>query len=141
FYITANNLTVFGTSTATNGALTKIGAGTLTLSGANSDAGATTDLATMVQACTASVANTSGAFGKNSAVTLANTAGVALDITGFSTQVGSLTGGGAAGGNVTLGAATLSVGGDNTSPAAYAGVVSGTGGLTKIGSGTLTLSA
>jgi len=41
---------------------------------------------------------------------------------------------------VTLGGATLSVGGDNTSPAAYAGVIAGAGALTKIGTGTLTLS-
>ena len=46
----------------------------------------------------------------------------------------------ASGGNVTLGAATLTVGSDNTSPAAYSGVISGTGGLTKIGNGALTLS-
>jgi autotransporter-associated beta strand protein len=34
----------------------------------------------------------------------------------------------------------LTVGGDNTSPAAFAGVISGTGGLSKIGTGTQTLS-
>ena len=59
--------------------------------------------------------------------------------TGDNTQIGSLTGGGTTGGNVTLGTATLTVGGDNSSTA-YAGVFSGTGGaLTKIGSGTFTL--
>ena len=42
FDITTNNLTVSGASTATNGALTKTGAGTLTLSGANTYTGATT---------------------------------------------------------------------------------------------------
>ena len=58
----------------------------------------------------------------------------------YNTQIGSLTGGGTVGGNVILGAATLTVGGDNTSPAAFAGAISGTGGsLTKIGSGILTL--
>ena len=58
-----------------------------------------------------SVANTSGAFGKNSAVTLANATSALLNIAGFSTQIGSLTGGGATGGNVTLGSATLTIGG------------------------------
>ena len=100
---------------------------TLTLSGANTYTGPTTVTGGTLKAGVASVANVSGAFGKNSAVTLNNTAGVILDITGFATQIGSLTGGGASGGNVTLGAATLTVGGDNTSPAAYAGVISGGG--------------
>jgi autotransporter-associated beta strand protein len=121
--------------------LTKLGANTLTLSGASTYTGATSVSGGILKAGIASVAGTSGAFGKNSAVTLANTAGVSMDITGFNTQIGSLAGGGATGGNVTLGAATLTVGGNNASPAAYAGVISGTGGaLTKIGSGTLTLS-
>ena len=53
-------------------------------------------------------------------------------------MIGSLTGGGPTGGNVTLGANTLFVGGDNTSPAAYAGVISGSGGLLKFGTGTFT---
>jgi autotransporter-associated beta strand protein len=120
--------------------LTKIGSGTWTVSGANTYTGATTVSEGTLKAGVASVANVSGAFGNNSAVTLANVAGARLDITGFDTQIGSLTGGGATGGNVTLGAATLTVGGDNTSPAAYAGIMSGTGALTKIGTGTLTLS-
>ena len=115
------------------GGLTKIGTGTLTLSGANLYSGATTVNAGILKA------GVVGAFGNNSAVTLANVAGATLDITGFNTQIGSLTGGGASGGNITLGAATLTVGSDNTSPATYAGMVSGTGALTKIGSGALTL--
>ncbi len=123
------------------GGLTKTGADNLTLSGANTYAGATTVSGGTLTAGVISVPNLSGAFGKNSAVSLANAAGVGLNITGFNTQIGSLTGGGAIGGNVTLGAATLTLGGDNTSPAPYGGVISGTGGgLTKIGTGTETLS-
>ena len=119
----------------------KLGANTLTLSGANSYTGTTIISGGTLKAGIASVAGVSGAFGLNSAVTLANTSGATLDITGYNTQIGSLTGGGTSGGNVTLGAATLTVGGDNTSPAAFAGVINGSGGnITKIGSGTLTLS-
>jgi len=126
--------------TSTSGSLTKAGAGTLTLSGANSYTGTTTISAGVLQAGVATVVGTSGAVGVNSPVVFANTAGAVLNITGFNTQVGSITGGGASGGNITLGAATLTVGADNTSPAAYGGVIGGTGNLTKIGTGTLTLS-
>jgi len=116
-------------------AMTKIGTGTQVLSGNNTYTGATTISAGTLTAGVASIANVSGALGNNSAVTMANVAGARMDITGFNTQIGSLTGGGATGGNVTLGAATLTTGGDNTSPAAYAGVISGTGGVTKVGTG------
>ncbi|MCE5279357.1 MAG: autotransporter-associated beta strand repeat-containing protein [Planctomycetaceae bacterium] len=85
----------------------------------------------------ASVADVSGAFGLNSAVTLANTAGVVLDLNGYDTQIGSLAGGGTTGGNVTLGTGTLTLGGADKS-GSYAGTISGAGGLTKIGGGTET---
>ncbi len=127
---------------STGGGLTKLGANNLTLSGANTYTGATTVTGGSLIAGVASVANVSGAFGNNSAVSLANTAGVSLDITGFNTQIGSLSGGGATGGNVTLGAATLTIAGNNASPVTYAGVISssGAGGLTKTGTGTQILS-
>ena len=145
--VTDSLLTISGASNTdfggviSNGGTNKIslgksGASIQTLSGANTYTGATTINAGTLKAGVASVANTSGAFGNNSAVSLSNTAGAILDITGFNTQIGSLTGGGTTGGNVTLGAATLTVGGDNTSPAAYAGLFSGTGPITKIGNGT-----
>lgn len=145
----ANNMEITGVVSGVGGMIVhekaQLGANyTLTLSGANIYTGPTSVTGGTLKAGVASVANVSGAFGKNSAVTLSNSAGVILDITGFNTQIGSLTGGGATGGNVLLGtvgsARTLTVGGDNTSPAAYAGVISQAGGVTKIGTGTQILS-
>ena len=130
------NSTVNAVIGGTGFGFSKVGSATLTLGGANTYSG-TTSISTGTLK-----AGSTGAFSASSAITLANTAGATLDTTGFNTTVGSLAGGGTNGGNVTLGAATLSVGGDNTSPAAYAGVISstGAGGLTKIGTGTQTLS-
>ena len=119
--------------------LTKIGTGTLTLSGANTYSGPTTVSGGTLQAGVASVAGVRGALGLNSAVTLANTAGTTLNLNNFSTQIGSLSGGGATGGNVTLGSATLTD--VQTTPTSFAGMISGSGGLTLNGpGGTLTLS-
>ena len=84
-------------------------------------------------------AGSSQALGTNSAVTLTNAASTVLDLNGYSNSIGSLSGGGTTGGNVSLGAATLTIGGDSTSPAAYAGVISGSGALVKTGTGTLNL--
>lgn len=124
-----------GGDNATDGGLTKKGGGTLTLSGANTYTGATTVNGGSLKA------GSTSAFGSSSAVILANAAGVSLDITGFNNTIGSLSGGGAAGGNVSLGAATLTTGGNNTSTT-YDGVVSGTGGgVTKVGTGTLVFTA
>lgn len=114
--------------------VTKNGAGTWTLSGANSYTGATT-----VSAGTLRAGVATNAFGANSAVTLANVSTAVLSLDGFNNRIGSLAGGGASGGNVSLGSATLTTGGNNASTA-YAGVISGTGGLTKIGTGIQTLS-
>ncbi len=112
--------------------LTQLAGGTLTLSGTNSYSGATT-----ISSGTLKAGSTS-AFGTNSAVTLANVATAILDITGFNNSIGSLAGGGATGGNVTLGTTTLTLGGDGTSTS-YDGVISGTGAVTKTGTGTQTL--
>jgi fibronectin-binding autotransporter adhesin len=67
---------------------------------------------------------------------LSQTATGTFALNGFNTVTGSLAGDG----QVQLGSATLTTGGDNTSTA-FAGVISGSGGLTKAGTGTLTLSA
>ncbi len=115
------------------GGLIKAGAGTLTLGGANTYTGATNiNAGTLQLAGGAAIADTS-------AVTLANVAGATLDLNGTNETIGSLAGGGATGGSVTLGSATLTAGGNNTATT-YTGVISGTGGLTKTGTGVMTLS-
>ncbi|HNX68287.1 MAG TPA: autotransporter domain-containing protein [Candidatus Omnitrophota bacterium] len=105
----------------------------LVLSGTNLYTGTTTVTAGILRAGAAAGGK---AFGSGSAVTLANVGSAALDLDDFNQTVGSLSGGGTTGGNVTLGSGTLTVG-DATSTT-YSGVISGTGGITKVGTGTLT---
>ncbi len=114
------------------GGITKTGAATLVLSASNTYVGPTT-----INAGTLRVAGGNG-IGDASAVTLANVGSAALNLNGTNETIGSLGGGGAAGGNVVLGAGTLTTGGDDTSTT-YSGVISGSGGLAKNGTGTLTL--
>jgi autotransporter-associated beta strand protein len=125
-----------GVAITGTGSFTQAGAGTTTLTATNTYTGATT-----ISAGTLQAGATAGgqAFGNLSAVTLANVSGATLALNNFNQTIGSLAGGGATGGNVTLGSATLTTGGDNTSTS-YGGVINGTGGsLTKTGSGTQTL--
>ena len=121
----------------------KTGAGTLTLTGGNnSPTGNPLRGPIFVNAGTLRAGAYAGSrvFGNNPAVTLANVAGATLDLNNTTQTIGSLAGGGAAGGNVTLGSGRLDVGLDNTSTT-YAGVISGTTATTlvKFGTGTLTL--
>jgi len=128
--------TVAINANAADGGLIKTGAGTLILSGGNTYSGPTVVNGGTLQAGQISLSNVSGSFGLNSAVTLADAANTGLALDAYATQIGSLTGGGTTGGGVALGIGTLTVGGDSTSPAPYAGAISGGGGLIKIGSGT-----
>ncbi|MFG6489764.1 autotransporter-associated beta strand repeat-containing protein, partial [Roseateles sp. BYS78W] len=116
--------------TSSGGSLSKSGAGTLTLSGAN-----TYDGGTNINGGVVSVSG-GGALSDTGAVTLANTSGATLNVVGSET-IGSLNGGGTSGGNVTIASGQLlSVG-----AGIFAGNITGVGGsLTKSGSGTLTLS-
>ena len=139
-------LTVAGSGTANitgaisgSGGLTKINAGMLTLAGASTYTGPTTISAGAITTGVNST-STNGPLGFNAAVALANGFGAELNIAN-NVSIGSLTGGGRV--YLTVGK-TLTVGGDNTSPAAYAGVISqtgtpGAGALTKVGTGTLAL--
>ena len=119
------NLTLGGAISGTGG-LTKTGLGILTLAGNSTYSGATLVNMGTLQA---GIAN---AFSASSAYTVAS--GAILGLNGFNQTIGSLAGAGA----VTLGGATLTTGNDNTSTT-FSGTISGAGGLTKIGTGVLTL--
>jgi len=123
-----------GVISGTGGSLTKVGTGTTTLSGINTYTGATT-----VSAGTLKAGVITQAFGLNSAMTIAS--GATLDLGGFNETIGSLAGAGTVTDNGAN--AILTAGGDNTSTA-FSGLIengSGTTGLTKAGTGTLTLSS
>lgn len=107
------------------GGLTKQGTGTLTLSGTNSYTGVTT-----VEAGTL-LAGSAGAFVQNGAHAVN---GGILDLGGFDLTMGQLSG---SGGEIAIGSADLTI--DQASAGTYGGIFSGSGDLTKLGSGTLRL--
>ncbi len=110
-----------------DGSLVKIGSGSMILTnGGHTYSGATTISDGTLRLLVG------GALPDSSAVTV-NTGGT-LDLNDLNDTVGSLAGGG----NVILGSATLTSGGNNGSTT-YSGVISGSGGLIKTGAGTLTL--
>ena len=122
-----------GKSTATlntgltgTGLFSKNGTGTLTLAGTSTQTGGTLVNDGVLRA------GAVNAFGSG-AVQVA--APAALDLNGFNQTVGSLSGAG----SVALGAGKLDAGADNSSTL-FSGVISGTGGLVKSGSGVMTLS-
>jgi autotransporter-associated beta strand protein len=122
------NDTAFAGAMGGTGGLTKVGLGALTLSGTNTYTGTTTVSA--------------GKLALSGGSAIANTGAVNLDTTGANLTlsanetVGSLAG--VAGTTVTLDSNTLTAGDANNT--AFAGAMGGTGGLTKVGVGTLTLS-
>jgi autotransporter-associated beta strand protein len=142
---------ISGTSITLASAFTPSSANTtLTFGTQNSYSGATVIDAGLVQAAS------TDALSPNSPIALANVSGAALDLNGFDQMVGTISGGGSAGGNILLtNGATLDIGagmgtvggsinevanlGNATSWNTYAGQVSGSGSLTLTGGSTLYL--
>ncbi|MBZ9996199.1 autotransporter-associated beta strand repeat-containing protein [Mesorhizobium sp. BH1-1-4] len=120
----ATTLTFSGAATG-GGSVTKLGSGTLVLSGINTYGLGTTVSAGILRAGSAS------AFGTGSMTV--NT-GATLDFANLSNTVAGLAGGGI----VTLGSATLTL--SDGAGQNFSGAISGTGGLVKSGAGTQTLS-
>ena len=113
-----------GTLTGTRATLTKAGVGTLTLTGPNTYSGTTTVTGgRLIVATAASLSNTGG---------VQVDAGATLQIQ-TDKQIGALSGTGA----IDLGANRLTT--SSAQNVTYAGVATGTGGLTKAGTGALTL--
>ncbi len=116
------------------GALTKAGSSTLTLSGSNTYTGKTTINAGIIKIGADNV------MPDSSEVVLANTSGVALNVNGKTDTIGSISGGGATGGNITLGTGgALTV--NQFTFGDFAGVISGDGSFTKSSYGVLKLSS
>jgi autotransporter-associated beta strand protein len=127
--IAGNTVDANGNTTILSGTLTGTGglkftdssgaANTITLtnSGGNTFSGTTTVNGTTLLAGAANV------LSPNSAVQLDNVAQTLLDLNGFNQTINGLSGGGANGGNISLGGATLTNNGGGT----YEGVISGNG--------------
>ncbi|MCG7504885.1 autotransporter domain-containing protein [Mesorhizobium retamae] len=128
---THNNFTIAGPING-NGRLTKVGLGTLILTGANGYTGGTA-----VDAGTLEVRG-GNAIDDGNLVSIANIAGATLLVTDSET-IGSLSGGGALGGAVAIAAGKTLTTGDNTANNIFAGVISGAGALIKRGTDTFTL--
>ena len=122
---------IIDSSVSPYGKLVKQGSGILTLSGASTYRGATT-----INAGTLRLSGGDDRLSSRTSVTLASTAGAVLDLNDQNQAIASLNGGGGTGGNVSLGAGTLTV----TQGGTFAGVVSGTGGSLLARSNMLILS-
>ncbi len=129
--LTIGSANVIAYSGAGDHDLVKNGDGTLVLQAAN-----TYTLDTRIDGGMLALTN-GAAIMDGTAVILANATGAVLRLDTDET-IGSLSGGGAMGGDVALQANSLTI--SNDANAVYAGVIGGTGGLSKNGAGTLTLS-
>ena len=126
FAINRSDTFTFGGVISGSGAFQQNGTGTTIFTAANTYTGGT-----IINAGTLRL-GPGGSLAPTGALTV--NAGGTFDLNSFNQTVGSLAGTG----SVTLGAGRLSTGSDNTSTT-FSGAISGTGGLTKIGAGTLVL--
>ena len=126
FAINRSDTFTFGGAISGSGAFQQNGTGTTIFTAANTYTGGT-----IINAGTLRL-GPGGSLAPTGALTV--NAGGTFDLNSFNQTIGSLAGAG----SVTLGAGTLTTGSDNTSTT-FSGTISGTGGLTKIGAGTLVL--
>ena len=132
----ANNVTASGVISTLSGTfgIIKTGSGNLTLNNTNTYNGGTTVNDGVL------VASGGSAIPDTSAVSIANTSGVGLQLSNNET-VASIAGGGSTGGTIELGSNTLRLAG--TASTSFSGVITGSGGAltkTSTSTGTLTLS-
>jgi fibronectin-binding autotransporter adhesin len=118
--------TVYSGTMSGAGSLTKAGAGILTFAGTNTYTGDTTIAAGTLRF------DVGGRLSGATAVSVSS--GATLDLNGTTHTLASLAGAG----NVLLGTGALTVGTNNASTT-FAGTISGSGGFSKVGTGTLTL--
>ena len=132
--VVTSNLTISGSNaTSTSGSLTKIGAGTLTLTGLNTYTGVT-----KISNGTLSVNTLANASSSSSIGAASSTASSKLVLDGGTLQYTGVTGSTNRG--FTLNTGTISTIDVVTNNLTISGVGAGSGSLTKIGAGTLTLS-
>ena len=127
------NLSLSGTTPATTGGLAKSGTGTLTVTSSQVYTGPTT-----ISGGTLALSG-NGSLADTSTVSIANAS--TFNIAGInraSESVGSLSG--ASGSSIVLGNHTIDFGGDNTSFSVASDISGSGGGITKSGSGTISLS-
>ncbi|MEI6258154.1 MAG: autotransporter-associated beta strand repeat-containing protein, partial [Planctomycetota bacterium] len=125
--LTAATYFIGGGTVASN-----LGAGSMTVTG-NSNLNGTADV-TSVSLNAGTLTLASASRFTSSVIALTGSSGGSISL-GGNESVGSLAGGF----NVALGSATLSTGNDNSSTT-YSGILSGSGGLTKAGTGTFIIS-
>jgi len=120
-----------GELTTAFGSFTKVGSAALTLDGTFSQ------LSQLTISAGSLTLGANDRLNDSTPISLADATGAVLDLDGNDETIGTLTDGGADGGNITLGAGTLTI--DQRSNGTYDGVISGDGAVVKTGVAALTL--